>query len=686
MNQLDKETSPYLLQHADNPVHWLPWGDNALEMARLENKPILLSIGYSACHWCHVMAHESFEDNETAQIMNERFINIKVDREERPDLDKIYQAAHSLLTDRPGGWPLTVFLSPQDQMPIFAGTYFPKHPQHGLPSFKQLLVHISEVYKTRQADIATQSTSIRQAFDSISELPGQHAELGTLPVDVARNQIEQQFDRKHGGFSPPPKFPHPTIIERALLHWATTETQRNPDNSILHTAVFTLERMANGGLFDHLGGGFYRYSTDENWMIPHFEKMLYDNGALLKTYVLAWALSNKHPYHDAIIDTANWVIREMQSPEGGYYSAQDADTEGEEGKFYVWDSAEIKNHLTTRQYTLFSRRFGLDQPANFEHHWHLHARISNEALALEFKTTPPDIRETLLEARKILFELREHRVRPGVDDKILTAWNGLMIEGMAKAGRMLHRDDYVVSARTAADFIKTNMWNGLKLKATYRAGQARLNAYLDDYAFLLNGLIELLQSSWDNTLLNWSQQIATAIIEQFEDRDNGGFFFTSHDHEKLIHRNKTFSDEATPSGNGVAAIALLKLGYLLGNTDYINAAERCLKAAYSSMHRLAISHCTMLNALELFLKPPRIIIIRGGKKHLQDWETTNRNSLINPAQYANTLIFAIHESIDLPSSLRDKKSKGGFCAYVCEGQTCRPAIPSMEKLVEIINS
>ncbi|UCB55395.1 MAG: thioredoxin domain-containing protein, partial [Thiotrichales bacterium] len=581
MNKLSTQTSPYLLQHADNPVDWMPWNEEALQAARDQDKPILLSIGYSACHWCHVMAHESFEDRATAEVMNRLFINIKVDREERPDLDKIYQGAHSILTSRPGGWPLTVFLTPDEHMPFFAGTYFPKTSRHGLPAFTQLLEHVADVYATRRDELDKQNSSLKEVFASIAaqhDSPAEH--LGSMPLDVARNQIEQQFDSRFGGYSGAPKFPHPAIIQRALRHWARTNESGNPDSRILHTALYSLEHMSSGGLFDHLGGGFYRYSTDEQWMIPHFEKMLYDNGPLLWLYTQAWCISGDILYRDTAAETADWVIREMQSDQGGYFSALDADSEGEEGKFYTWNPDLAAAQLDSAGFDLVSRRFGFDRPANFEGNWHLHAFLNYKELADQTGQDEKDIRKVLQSARKKLFQTREQRIHPGLDDKILTAWNGLMIRGMACCGRHLDKPACIDSAARAAGYIRDTLWRNNRLLATAKDGHAHLNAYLDDYAFVISGLIELLQSRWDSTWLLWARQLADVLIEQFEDKENGGFFFTSHDHEQLIQRSKSYADDAIPSGNGIAAESLLVLGYLLAEPRYISAAERCLKAAW----------------------------------------------------------------------------------------------------------
>ncbi|MDT8283468.1 MAG: thioredoxin domain-containing protein, partial [Gammaproteobacteria bacterium] len=574
MNLLNKESSPYLLQHASNPVHWMPWNSASLALARSADKPILLSIGYSACHWCHVMAHESFEDPQTATIMNDLFINIKVDKEERPDLDKVYQNAHSLLTERPGGWPLTVFLTPDTQMPIFAGTYFPKQANHGLPAFTSLLQQISDIWKTRKTDIQQQSSALQSSYQRLYESSKpDHTLFNRAAIDIARNQIEKQFDYINGGFSNAPKFPHPAILEFSLKHWAHTKRSLQADPRILHCALFSLEKMANGGIFDHLAGGFCRYSTDEIWMIPHFEKMLYDNGPLLSLYSQAWKLSQNPLFYDTCIETARWVMHEMQSPEGGYYSAQDADTEGHEGKFFVWTKQEINRHLhdctqvcgiTPHTIELFKQRFGLNSSANFEGLWHLHGYISEATLA---DTNDIDIHllhQQFQSIRQYLFQQRENRINPDTDTKILCAWNGLMIHGMASAGHLLDRPEYIDSASRAAHFLKNDCWKNGRLFASYKDGKAALNAYIDDYAFLLYGLLELLQSRWDNELYEWMLALADRLLADFEDANYGGFFFTSNHHESLIQRLKNFSDDAIPSGNAIAAISLNRLGYLTG--------------------------------------------------------------------------------------------------------------------------
>jgi hypothetical protein len=680
MNKLATQTSPYLLQHADNPVDWMPWGEEALQLARDQNKPILLSIGYSACHWCHVMAHESFEDAQTAAVMNRLFVNIKVDREERPDLDKIYQNAHSMLTNRPGGWPLTVFITPHDHMPFFAGTYFPKSRRHGLPAFTELLENLAHVYATRMEDIEKQSASLKEVLERLASQDGtlsQH--MGPMPLDIARNQIEQQFDSRFGGFSGAPKFPHPAIIQRALKHWARTAETGNPDSRILHTAIFSLQQMSSGGLFDHLGGGYYRYSTDEQWMIPHFEKMLYDNGPLLQLNMQAWTITGNTLFKDAAIETADWVMREMQSETGGYYSALDADSEGEEGKFYLWDPESVAAQLDDSEYELLASRFGLDRPANFEGHWHLHACLDYSDLAEKFDRSDAEIRTILQTAREKLFDQRAQRTHPGLDDKVLTAWNGLMLRAMAFAGRQLDNPAYIDSAARSADYIYRHLWKNNRLLATSRGDQAHLNAYLDDYAFMLSGLLELLQAQWDSKWLSWAQQLADVLIEQFEDNNSGGFYFTSHDHERLIQRSKTYNDEAIPSGNGVAAESLLLLGYLLAEPRYIETAERCLKAAWNSINQAPISHCSLLEALDAYLDPPQLVVVRGTSGELKQW--------LQPAFgkfMPHTCVFAIPDDALLPPALAAKAISDSVVAYVCEGMQCSPPISSSTEWRDLI--
>ncbi|MBT8116858.1 MAG: thioredoxin domain-containing protein [Gammaproteobacteria bacterium] len=664
-NHLVNETSPYLLQHAANPVEWYPWGPAALQKARQENRPILLSIGYSACHWCHVMAHESFEDPETAELMNRLFINIKVDREERPDLDKIYQTAHSLLTQRPGGWPLTVFLTPDDHVPFFAGTYFPDQPRHGMPSFRDLMLRIDEYLADNETEIRTQNTSLVKALQEISAAAASDS-INAMPLDSARQVLERSFDATDGGFGEAPKFPHPTNLERLLRHWARSRTADGTgDRRALHMAVFSLEKMARGGLFDQLGGGFCRYSVDNHWMIPHFEKMLYDNGALLALYGEAWAATGSPLFARTARQTAAWVMREMQAPEGGYYSSLDADSEGEEGRFYVWTPDAVRALLDADDYRLFARRYGLDRDANFEGHWHLHVYRTRNQLAEEFSLSLEAVEETLDRAHTILFEAREQRIRPGRDDKVLTSWNGLMIRGMAIAGRHLDEPAWIDSAERALDFIRTTLWRDGRLLATCKDGRAHLNAYLDDYVYLVDAILELLQVRWRDGDLAFAVELAEAVLAHFSDPD-GGFFFTSDDHEQLIQRPKPNHDDATPSGNGIAARVFGRLGHLLGEARYLEAAERTLRSVWSGIESMPHGHTSLLVALEELLFPWQAVIIRGQGEELEAW----RKQSARPYAPARCTLAIPDDVTALPGALGARAVAGHTLAYICNGMSC----------------
>jgi len=680
-NKLSNETSPYLLQHADNPVNWHPWNEHSLALAKTTSKPILLSIGYSACHWCRVMAHESFEDATTAELMNQHFINIKVDREERPDLDKIYQTAHSLLTSRSGGWPLTVFLSPDNRMPFFAGTYFPDKPRHNMPAFIEIIQMVSDAYKNKQEDIHKQNLSIENILRDISSHTPSNTALNSLPLDLARKQLESAFDKTRGGFSGAPKFPHPDMLERSLRHYLFLKSQNKDDPAALQITTFTLDKMALGGFQDQVGGGFFRYSTDQYWMIPHFEKMLYDNAQLLNLYAQAYLVTNSPLYRQTVESAAGWIMREMQTREGGYCSALDADTEKVEGKTYVWEPQKIKSLLNQEEFGIFEEKFNLKETANFEDSWHLHSKIKNGALAKQLKINIDNIYSTLKSAKQKLLTERNQRTQPARDDKILCSWNALMIRAMAQAGRRTNNPVYIESAIRAADFILNTLWKNQRLLVSYKDGKAHLNAYLDDYAYLLQALLELLQSDWSNRYYNWALKIADSLLNFFEDSEHGGFFFTSHDHEQLLYRSKTFSDDAMPNGNGVAASALLQLGLLSGNTKYLDAAERTLRCGYSSFNEHAITHCSLLHALELYLKPGLIIVLRGTEKSIIQWQQITNNRLI-----PQLTCVAINNSTTPPDTLKDKKPVGDICAYICEGTSCLPVITHFEDFKNYIDN
>lgn len=677
-NHLLSETSPYLLQHANNPVEWYPWGEEALALARGQNKPILLSIGYSACHWCHVMAQECFEDPEVAAVMNEHFINIKVDREERPDLDQIYQTAYYMLNQRHGGWPLTLFLTP-DQKPFFGGTYFPKESRNDQPGFLELLPKIAEAFHTRREDIEQQNTALLRLL--AETLPATGSNIPAFSrhlIDQAITQLLENFDREYGGFGSVPKFMHPAELAFCLrCYFSGNDTQA------LQMVSFTLEKMAKGGIYDQLGGGFYRYSTDPYWRIPHFEKMLYDNGPLLRLYTDAW-LATQDPLFKTIgEETAGWVIREMQAGQpdgGGYYSTLDADSEHEEGKFYVWHQEEIAQILTPDEYAVIAPYYGLTRPPNFENKsWHLEIDQPITAIASTIGINETIVRQRIESARDKLFSVREKRIRPGRDEKILTSWNGLMIKGMARAGMIFKRKEWVDSAVQAVDFIKTTLWRNNRLFATYKDGKAHLNAYLDDYAFLLDGLLELMQVQFRQSDLDFAIALANVLLEQFEDTQLGGFFFTSHDHEKLIHRPKVGQDNAIPSGNGFAAVALQRLGHLLGEHRYLQSTDRALQLFYSSMRRHASSHCSLLEALREWLTPPQIVILRGKGAALFEWHHT----LV--LQVPDAIVLALPaELTGLPQGLNkalpvDREVN----AWVCHGEKCLPEITSLQELLQV---
>src|SRR5947208_9168365 len=678
-NRLATETSPYLLQHAHNPVEWYAWGNEALERARAEKKPIHLSVGYHACHWCHVAADESFEDEATARLLNDHFVNIKVDREERPDIDRIYQIEQHMLTQRGGGWPLTMFLTHDDQRPFFGGTYFPKEARYGLPAFRDVLLRVVKYYRDHAAELRSQNDALMSAFAQLNPPPAAaDTELGDAPLRSCRAQLARAFDSRHGGFGGAPKFPHPLTIERLLRDWHASVAAPEPDLQALHMATLTLGRMAEGGINDQLGGGFCRYSVDEYWMIPHFEKMLYDNGALLAVYAQA-ALAGDDPLYARVAqETAAWTLREMQSPQGGYYSSLDADSEGHEGKFYAWDRAEVEGHLSAKEFAVFAPRFGLERPANFEGRWHLHVAAAVDEIAARVGGSSEAVEALLASARARLLEVRARRVRPARDEKVLTSWNALMIRGLAIAARALGRDELGESAGRALDFIRGTLWRDGRLLATSMAGRAHLNAYLDDYVYLVDAVLELQQLRFASGELEFARQLLEAVLQHFPDREAGGFFFTSADHEALIHRSKVFGDDATPSGNGIAARVLLRLGHLLGEPRYPTAAEQTLRAAWPALAQHPPAHVALLNAFEELLHPPEIVILRGAAPAIEGW----RRELAR--LYApRRLVLAIPaDAPDLPPALADKTAHAAAVAYVCRGGSCAAPVESLEALTE----
>ena len=702
-NRLIHETSPYLQQHAGNPVDWYAWGEEALQAAREQDKPILLSVGYSACHWCHVMAHESFEDAEVAALMNRHFINIKVDREERPDLDQIYQLAQQMISQRSGGWPLTMFLTPA-QEPFFGGTYFPKTPRYGLPGFADLLQRVAQFYRAERAQIARQGEAIVSGFERMQPAtPAHHSEFSAAPLDLALENLAASFDARYGGFGAAPKFPHPTDLELCLRRHAlsgarpdaggveggASATAAAQQGDPLRMAIYTLGRMAVGGIYDQLGGGFCRYSVDAYWLIPHFEKMLYDNGPLLACYSDAWALTRDPLFAEVVEETAAWTMREMQSPAGGYYSSLDADSEHEEGKFYVWTPQQARALLSDEEYAVCAPFYGLDQAANFEGgQWHLHVARALEEIAKTVGRSVQECGALLARARAKLFAAREQRIRPGRDEKILTSWNALMILGMARAARVFGRPEWLASARAALDFIRSTLWRPeegaerARLLATCKDGRAHLNAYLDDYAFLLAALIELMQTDFHSRDLEFAEDLAEALLEQFYEPELGGFFFTSHDHEKLIHRPKPGYDSATPSGNGVAAFALQRLGHITGESRYLEAAERTLRLFYPALAQHPNGYTSLLMVLEEALEPPRVVVLRGPEGQMLEWR-----QVLDQAYLPATLILALAPgATDLPPLLAKPVVPEAVNAWVCQGVTCLAPVDKLEKLLGVLKA
>jgi len=677
-NRLAAQTSPYLLQHADNPVDWYPWGAEALSRARAENKPILLSIGYSACHWCHVMAHESFDDPATAEVMNRLFINIKVDREERPDLDRIYQTAHQLLTQSAGGWPLTVFLSPKTQSPFFTGTYFPPEARHGMPAFRTVLQRVAEFHALRGGELAGHGTELVAAMNSLLPAPAPGPEPLSLNVlETARNRLQQDFDSEFGGSRGAPKFPQPMHIELLLRIWRGTAANEHPDLQALYMATLTATRMAEGGIYDQVGGGFCRYSVDEYWMIPHFEKMLYDNAQLLATYAQLAVATGDPLFRRVTAETGDWLLREMSDRAGGLHAALDADSEGHEGRFYTWHREQVQGVLDPRHYTVFERRYGLDREANFDGQWHLHCFRPVGPLAAELQLSDAAAEALLDEARLKLLAVRDSRVRPSRDEKIITSWNGLAIAGLATASRTLADIRYADAASAAARFLRTHCWHEGRLLAVCTDNTGRLPAYLDDHAFLAWGLLELLQARWDGDTLAWCTELTELLLSRFEDRAVGGFFFTADDHETLLLRPKSFADEATPSGNGIAARLLIRLGYLLGESRYLQAAERTLRAAWADIERYPQGHASLLMALDELNNPPTVVVIRGAADAADQWRSELDKSF-DPRR----IILAIDERArSLPEALLQKPALDKTTAYLCHGTSCSSPLQTLSDLV-----
>jgi len=661
-NHLITETSPYLLQHAHNPVDWYPWGDEAFAKASAEDKPVLVSIGYSACHWCHVMEHESFEDEATAAIMNEHFVNIKVDMEERPDVDQIYMSFVQMTTGR-GGWPMNVFITP-DKRPFYGGTYFPPAPRYGMPSWRQILEGIADTYRNKREDLIESADRIVGELKKMSVVEAATGTLSTEMLDSAFTSFTQTFDAVNGGFGGAPKFPAAMSLEFLLQYY-----HRTGDDKALSIVTFTLEKMARGGIYDQLGGGFHRYAVDAIWLVPHFEKMLYDNAQLIRVYLHAYQLTGEEFFKRIATECLEYIKREMLDESGGFYSTQDADSEGVEGKFFVWEPEEIKQILGDDAGAEFCAYFDVSKNGNFEGENILNVKTLG--------TSPSDcVREGIHK----LFAAREQRIKPFRDEKVLTAWNGLMLGAFADAAGVLGNKEYLQIARSNAEFIKRELSRDGRLLRTWKDGTAKLNGYIEDYANVADGLIELFQVSGEFEHLIEAQRLTDLMITEFWDADNGGFFFTSNDHEELVVRNKDFYDNATPSGNSVAADVLLKLAKLTGDAKYERFAITVLRLAASQIRRHPQGFGRSLSALEFHLAETKEIVVVG--------ETGNELERAILAKYRPDSVVLLDNGnapAEIPLLTDRPKVDGKATLYVCRNFVCSRPVTDIAELDAVIN-
>jgi uncharacterized protein YyaL (SSP411 family) len=677
-NRLIHESSPYLRQHAHNPVDWYAWGSEAFERARREQKPILLSVGYSACHWCHVMERESFENPDIARLMNQHFVNIKVDREERPDVDHIYMNAVQMLTGR-GGWPMTMFLTP-DGKPFYGGTYFPPEDRHGMPGFPRLLVAIAQAYRDKADDVQRTVDQLMQRLAQI-EAP---AAADRLPdADALREaaaQLARAHDSQYGGIGQAPKFPNTAVLDLFLRAAHADGEPRYAD-----LALFTLRRMGQGGIYDQLGGGFHRYSVDERWLVPHFEKMLYDNAQLVPLYLAAYQRTGDEFFATIARDTLHYVMREMHDPAGGFYSTQDADSEGEEGKFFLWDEREVMQLLGDDLGALACRYWDVTELGNFEGRNILHVTLELEQLAKLFRRDVDSVRAALADARARLFAAREHRIKPGLDSKVLTAWNGLMISAFAKAAEVFGDDRYRRVARDAVAFIERELQRGDRLLSTWKDGVAKLNGYLDDYAFFTAALLDVFEALQDRGHLESARRLMDATIEHFWDRADGGFFFTSDDHEALIVRSKPAFDGSIPSGNSVATMNLLRLYHHTGSAEYRQRAESLLRLYAQPLRSQPFGFANLLAALDFAISGPREIAVVGDPQapatqallgHIRRTYLPNRTlTVIDPA-----------DPSPRPPLLEGKgQIDGQPTVYVCHRMTCSAPATRWEDLEPLLH-
>ena len=683
-NRLIDETSPYLLQHAHNPVDWYPWGEDAFQRSREEDKPIFLSVGYSACHWCHVMEHESFEQEAIAASMNEHFVNIKVDREERPDVDEIYMHAVQAMTGS-GGWPMSVFLTP-DLEPFYGGTYFPPEDGYGKPGFRNILLSVSQFYRSRKGEVQDRSRKLREYLEQAASVHSR--EGGVLSPELlesAYRTLAGQFDHTHGGFGSAPKFPGSMNLAFFLRYFRRTGVSNS-----LEMVIHSCRKMGNGGIYDQLGGGFHRYSVDARWLVPHFEKMLYDNALLTQLYLEVYQATGESFFRRVIEESLEYVIREMTHSEGGFFSTQDADSEGEEGKFFVWTPDEVNSVLGESKGAAFCRYFDVTPHGNFEHNKSiLNVLEPVENIARLLKMEAGSLEEIIREGRGKLFEDRENRVKPGLDDKIQTSWNGLMISSFARASGVLADQRYQAVAERAAAFLLSKLMKEGRLRHTYKDGRARFNGYLEDYAFLICGLIDLYEATFDVKWLNEAQKLNEVMLEQFWDEPGGGFFFTSLDHKALLVRSKNPYDNATPSGNSVATHALLRLGALTGRQDLWMKGERVLNLFRDFMEGAPGGFSHMLCALDFYLQRPKEIAIVGGR----DQEDTNELlSTVHGCLLPHKVICLLdptdpQEVTKVIPLLEGKTQRDGRAtAYVCKNFTCSAPVTEASELETLLEA
>ncbi|MBN1588857.1 MAG: thioredoxin domain-containing protein [Pirellulales bacterium] len=665
-NHLSGQTSPYLLQHADNPVEWFPWGDEAFGEARAQNKPIFLSIGYSACHWCHVMAHESFEDERIARLLNEHFISIKVDREQRPEVDRVYMEAVQTMTGR-GGWPLSVFLTPS-RKPFFGGTYWPPRAQHGMPGFDQVLQAIAQAWRQQREALVGQAEGLTERLVA----SGEARELGQLDraqLESAQAALVRQFDPECGGFGPAPKFPAPLLLRFLLRRWHADGASPLPA-----TVATTLDRMAAGGIYDQLGGGFHRYSTDPHWLVPHFEKMLYDNALLATAYLEAWQASGNPSYRQVVEETLDYVLREMTDDRGGFYGSQDADTDGHEGTFYLWTPEEVYRTLGSPAADTFCEFYDVTEEGHFEGRNILHRSTTLDRLAESTGRDRHLLESELTESRRKLLAVRQSRRSPERDDKILVGWNGLMIDAMARAGAALGQARYLDAAARAADFVLDELRDGSgRLHHCWYEGQAMLDAYLDDYAAMVEALVTLYETRFERRWLDEAVRLADQILTQFADRSGGGFFFTASDHETIIVRGRDMDDSSVPSGGGLATMGLLRLAKLGRREDYWQVARHALRSQADALSRYPPAAGQMLLALEFYLGPTSEIAVVGGDDPADDREIlAELHRRFIPNKVVGYVDKASVGSASTPKILEGKTPIApGPTVYVCQDTTCQ---------------